>query len=256
MKIFDAHLHIIDKRFPLYENQGFTPDSYTGADYVVDAKRLSITNGAIVSGSFQKFDQTYLKESLKQLGSGFVGVTQLPHTTSDEEILELNKAGVRGLRFNVNRGGSEDLSKLEAFSNRVYDLVGWHTELYINSAKLADIYDVLTTLPAVSIDHLGLSESGSDDLLKLVSHGVKVKATGFGRLDFDAGGMIKDIYRINSEALMFGTDLPSTRAPKPFQASDIDLVKECLKDDQAIHKVLYQNAMDWYFRGKGEEHAL
>lgn len=50
-----------------------------------------------------------------------MGVTQLPFDTSDEEIVRLNKLGVRALRFNVNRGGSEDISRLDYFARRVYD---------------------------------------------------------------------------------------------------------------------------------------
>lgn len=62
------------------------------------------------------------------------------------------------MRFNVKRGGSEDLSKLEYFAKRVNEVVGWHTELYIDSKKLSDIKTTIKKLPAVSIDHLGLSK--------------------------------------------------------------------------------------------------
>ena len=41
---------------------------------------------------------------------------------SDEEILVLNKIGVRAVRFNLYRGGSEALDKLESFARRIYDL--------------------------------------------------------------------------------------------------------------------------------------
>ena len=67
------------------------------------------------------------------MGSTFCGVTQLPFTVTDEEIINLNEKGVKALRFNIKRGGSEDLSKLDYFARRVYDLVGWHSELYIDS---------------------------------------------------------------------------------------------------------------------------
>jgi hypothetical protein len=43
---------------------------------------------------------------------------------------------------------------------------------------------------------------------------------------------------------MFGTDLPSTRAPVPFRASDIDLVREALGPDAP--RALWQNARDFY----------
>lgn len=247
MKFFDAHLHIINPRFPLIENQGFMPEAFTSNDYLKSVECFNVVGGAVVSGSFQAFDQSYLIDALQTLGEKFVGVTQLPHDTSDERIIELSKLGVRALRFNMNRGGSEDLSRLDYFSRRVHELVNWHTELYINSRDLTEIEEKVAKLPAVSVDHLGLSKEGFPTLLSLVEKGIKVKATGFGRIDFDAAEAIQIIYSINPDALMFGTDLPSTRAKVPFQHSDVSLIYQALEEDQA-ENVLYRNALKWYLR--------
>lgn len=247
MKIFDAHLHIIDPRFPLVENQGFLPEAFTVENYTKRLEIFDVVGGAVVSGSFQAFDQTYLVEALQKLGKDFVGVTQLPHDTTDEEIIRLHSLGVRALRFNVNRGGSADLSQMDYFARRVHELVNWHTELYIDSKGLSEIAYQIEKLPAVSIDHLGLSKAGFADLLLLVEKGVKVKATGFGRLDFDAAEAIQSIYSVNPDALMFGTDLPSTRAKRPFWDSDAALIAEVLGVNGA-EKVLFKNAMAWYLK--------
>ena len=86
MRIFDAHFHIIDFDFPIIENQGYLPPSYVVEDYQNETVDLNVLGGAIVSGSFQGFDQEYLLKALKQMGSTFCGVTQLPFTVTDEEI--------------------------------------------------------------------------------------------------------------------------------------------------------------------------
>jgi len=247
VKIFDAHFHIIDLEFPIIENQGYTPSNYSTLDYQKETADFHITGGAIVSGSFQGFDQDYLRRALEQMGPTFCGVTQLPFTVTDDEILNLHNSGVRALRFNVERGGSENLSQLDYFARRVYDLVGWHSELYINAKELPNIITMVESLPAISIDHLGLSEEGLPHLLKLVDKGIKVKATGFGRVELDVQNALKSIYRIKPDALMFGTDLPSTRAKRPFRHEDIELIQE-LFDDQAVDKILYTNAHQWYFK--------
>ena len=44
-------------------------------------------------------------DALAVLGPTFVGVTQLPADCSDEQILELDRSGVRAVRFNLRRGG-------------------------------------------------------------------------------------------------------------------------------------------------------
>lgn len=216
-------------------------------DYIAQVQDLDVRGGAVVSGSFQGFDQSYLIDSLQKLGGHFVGVTQLPYDTPDEEIIRLHGHGVRAIRFNVKRGGSEDLSRLDYFARRVYELAGWHAELYIDSTSLPEIASTLEHLPAVSVDHLGLSKEGFHHLLSLVDKGVRVKATGFGRVELDVAEAIRSICSVNPEALMFGTDLPSTRAKRPYQHSDIELIYNTFGEEQT-EKVIFTNAMNWYVK--------
>ena len=243
--IFDAHCHIIDSAYPLIPNNGYTPEFFSVDDYQKRTRALGIIGGAVVSGSFQGFDQTYLIAALKRLGPGFVGVTQLPASVTDSELETLHQHGVRALRFNLKRGGSEQLDQLESMARRVHDCVGWHCELYIDSRKLPALETRLLRLPALSIDHLGLSHEGLPSLLRLARHGVRVKACGFGRVDFAVPGALQQIHSANPHALMFGTDLPSTRAPRPFEDSDIVLLIDALGEDGA-GRALWQNAREFY----------
>lgn len=245
MKVFDSHLHIVDPRFPLVPNQGFVPESFTCADYRERMHAYDLRGGAVVSGSFQAYDQTYLLDALARLGPGFVGVTQLPSNVSDDEILRLEAAGVRALRFNLRRGGSDDLKHLEPMARRVFDLVKWHVELYVDSRELDALAPRLTALPAVSIDHLGLSSEGLPLIVNLAAHGVRIKACGFGRVNFDVAQAVQQIHAANPAALMFGTDLPSTRAPRPFHDDDVQLIVAALGDKEA-QRVLYDNAAAFY----------
>lgn len=247
-KLFDAHFHVIDPRFPLVPNHGYLPDRYTTRDYLDRTAQYCLCGGAVVSGSFQAFDQDYLVNALARLGSGFVGVTQLPVTVTDEEIVELDLAGVRALRFNVERGGSEHIRHLETMARRVHELARWHVELYVDSGELAGLGPLLRELPAVSIDHLGLSRAGFDDLLDLAGAGVRVKATGFGRVDFDVRPALRELYAANPACLMFGTDLPSTRAARPYSDRDFLLVIETLGEVGA-RRVLHDNAREFYRSG-------
>ena len=251
--VFDSHFHIIDQRFPLVPNQGYLPGDFTCADYLQRTAGLALAGGAVVSGSFQALDQGYLVDALATLGPGFVGVTQLPASVSDAEVLRLDGLGVRAVRFNLKRGGSESVEHLELVATRVFELAGWHVELYVDSRDLADLKATLLRLPAVSIDHLGLSKEGFPTLLALAERGVRVKATGFGRVDFDVKVALRELSAANPEALMFGTDLPSTRAPRPYQDADLQLVLDALGEAQAS-KALGENAFAFY-RPKGSRIA-
>ncbi|MBV5341093.1 MAG: hypothetical protein J0665_16310 [Deltaproteobacteria bacterium] len=165
--LFDSHFHIIDHRFPLTPNNGYLPDDLVCAEYRARMAPYDLRGGAVVSGSFQAFDQSYLLDALHTLGPLFVGVTQLPSTVSDQEILDLDSAGVR------------------------------------------------------------------------------VKVTGFGRVDFDVPTALRELYAANPGALMFGTDLPSTRAARPYRDGDFLLVAETLGDD-AARAVFFDNAAEFY----------
>jgi len=244
-KLFDTHLHIIDSRFPLIPNNGYLPDPFTCEDYLERMKGYALAGGAVVSGSFQAFDQTYLIHALHRLGPSFVGVTQVPATITNEELLALDRAGVRAVRFNLKRGGSEEIGHLDAMARRVHELLGWHVELYADARELAPLAATLAALPSVSIDHLGLSRAGFGTLLGLAEQGVRVKATGFGRVDFDVREALQALYAANPEALMFGTDLPSTRAPRPYGDDDFALVADALGPEGA-RRVLYDNAVQFY----------
>lgn len=223
-KVFDAHLHIINPRFPPAPNRGYMPGPFTVEDYLERASPLGILGGVVVSGSFQAFDQTYLLDALERLGPSFVGVSQLPASVSDEEVLRLSAAGVKAVRFNLRRNRSEGLASLERLAERVYELADWHVKLYVDSKHLSELQGMLVRLPKASIDHLGLSRHGLRTLLELAERGVKVKATCFGRLDFDPKDVLKKLCATNPETPMFGTDLPSTRAPRPFKDEDVTTV--------------------------------
>lgn len=254
-KVFDSHFHIIDRRFPLVPNQGYLPDDFSCADYLERTKGYDLAGGAIVSGSFQAFDQEYLRDALHRLGPRFVGVTQLPATVADDELIDLDRVGVRAVRFNLKRGGSAGVEQLEEMARRVHELLNWHVELYVDSRELAGLFATLVSLPAVSIDHLGLSKEGLPVLLKLAEQGVRIKATGFGRVDFDVKSALRELHRANPSALMFGTDLPSTRAPRPYSDEDLLLVVDALGEEGA-RRILCNNALEFYRpEGAGEERA-
>jgi len=243
--LFDAHFHIIDPRFPLVPNWGYLPDRYTINDYRERLKDYALQGGAVVSGSFQAFDQDYLVDALSHLGPGYVGVTQLPASVSDEEIIDLDSAGVAAVRFNLKRGGSESIKHLDSMARRVHELAGWHVELYADAKDLQDLYPILVALPAISIDHLGLSAAGLPTLLALAEQGIRVKASGFGRVDFDVRTALKSLYAANPGSLMFGTDLPSTRAARPYTDLDFQLLIDTL-GVEAARQVFFTNATDFY----------
>lgn len=241
--VFDAHLHIIDPRFPLVGNNGYLPEHFTIAQYRERMSGFGVEGGAVVSGSWQETDQPYLVAALAELGDSWVGVTQLDPDATDDDIVELDRAGVRAIRFNLKRGAI-DIAGLTLQALRAHEIAGWHAELYVDGSLLPSLEPVLAKLPAASVDHMGMSTDGLPYLLNLVDRGVKVKATGFGRVEMDILDTLRQIHAVSPEALMFGSDLPGTRAQRAFDASDIDVIADAVGDDLAA--VLDTNARRFY----------
>ena len=279
LSVFDSHLHIIDPRFPLVANKGYLPGNFTVLDYhshLADLKasqsdqNFELVGGAIVSGSFQAYDVAYLKSALEDLGRGFVGVCQLPldwfdtalMTDREEQLARWNQQGFRAVRLNLFRGDAIEWSEADRFARRIFEMAGWHCELYVDAAQLWDTESEslsvlgrgISNLPAASIDHLGLSVAGLPALIELAGRGVRIKATGFGRLpeEFDITQCLQEVARANPGALLFGTDLPGTRAPRAFQIDDLQLLQDALQPiggDDLVERALWRNAMAFYQAG-------
>jgi predicted TIM-barrel fold metal-dependent hydrolase len=148
----------------------------------------------------------------------------------DEDVLALDAAGVRAVRFNLFRGGELDV----ALTQRVHEVAGWHVEVYADGAALAAHESRLRELPRLVVDHLGMDAEALPVLRRL---GCMVKATGFGRVELDVEATLR---ALDPDRLMFGTDLPGTRARRPFEPADLDLVAAIAP------QALADNARVWY----------
>jgi predicted TIM-barrel fold metal-dependent hydrolase len=226
--VFDAHFHVVDPRFPPVANQGYVPDAFTVDDYRAATADLDLVGGAVVAGSFQGFEQAWLVDALERLGPAFVGVAQLDPGAGDDDILALDAAGVRAVRFNLHRGGELDVD----LALRVHELAGWHAEVY--ASDLAVHEGRLRKLPRLVVDHLGFATAALPVLQRL---GCMVKASGFGRIEL---GVEPTLRALDPDRLMFGTDLPGTRARRRFEPADLDLVAS------VAPAALADNARAWY----------
>ena len=228
--LFDAHLHIADPRFALVPNAGYVPPPFAPDAYRAAVAGLGVVGGAVVAGSFQSADPAWLLDALAALGPAFVGVTRADDApVTDAEIAALDRAGVRAVRLTLHRGAAlRDAARL---ARQVWDAAGWHVEVYADGAALAAAEPVLAQMPRVVVDHLGLTPDALPVLRRLLAAGGAVKATGFGRLAFDPAPVVADLAAHGT--VVVGTDLPSTRAPRPFRPADLAAVADALGPERA-----------------------
>ncbi|MGW5610547.1 hypothetical protein ACWEWI_31585 [Streptomyces sp. NPDC003753] len=84
---------------------------------------------------------------------------------------------------------------------------------------------------------------------------MKVKATGFGRVDLDPADVMTAIVKTNPAALMVGTDLPSTRARRPFVDEDFNLIAAETVSEEHLDAVLWDDAAAFYRLSASPEEA-
>ncbi len=243
--LFDAHLHIFEPVFPLPGNQGFVPEPFTAEQYRVRTASLGVVGGAVVAASTQGTDPAPLLAAARVLGPRFVVVAEAHPGQGEEDFAALAAAGVRGIRFNLFRGGAFGLPAMLAHARRAAGF-GLHAELYADAATLGAHVDALAALPAgLALDHLGMTEAGLPATVELARAGVKVKATGFGRVSLDVAHALGRLADAAPGALMAATDLPSTRAQRPFEEADLALIARILGPDRA-RAAFHDNAAAFY----------
>ena len=61
----------------------------------------------------------------------------------------------------------------------------------------------------------------------------------------DVPAAIKALIKANPDCLMFGSDLPSQRARRPFEPADMELIRTSI-DPSLERKVFFENAAAFY----------
>src|SRR4051812_46746844 len=182
--IIDAHFHIFAPGETMPGNAGFVPPPFGIEEYRAHAAALGIVGGVNVAGSVQGADPRPLLEAAAALGPGFVVVAQAEPAQDDAALQALAAAGVRGLRYSLYRGQWSEPREVAAHALRAAGH-GLHAQIYADAAVLAPAADTLAQVPALVIDHLGMTEPGLPVVLDLARAGAKVKASGFGRVSLD-----------------------------------------------------------------------
>ncbi len=158
----DCHHHIYSARFKQDPNATVQAPDATVADYRLLMARLGITRHVVVQPSAYGVDNGGLVESLAAFGMGTArGIAVVNTDVTAQQLRDLDKAGVRGIRFNFANVGRPATSPemIEPLAKRVADL-GWHIQLNLTADQIVAHKDIWSRVPVpVVFDHLGhLSE--------------------------------------------------------------------------------------------------
>lgn len=155
----DAHCHVFgpQNKFPFAPERKYTPCDASKEDLFALRDHLGFSRNVIVQATCHGSDNRALVDALQSANGLARGVATIRLDISDEELHALDKAGVRGVRFNFVKRLVDFLPKdeLQKIAERIAPL-GWHIVIYFEAPDLPDLWDFFTSLPTtVVVDHMG-----------------------------------------------------------------------------------------------------
>ncbi len=259
----DAHHHIFGPYadYPMQPERSYTPPEATLADYRRMCQALGIERSVLVHPSIYGTDLASLIGTLEQCSDWMRGVAVVDESVDDRTLALLDRAGVRGVRFNVLVKGGTPLAQARAIGVRVARL-GWHVQLLVDLAAHPSFYQDWKDFPAtVVVDHMGhmatshgVDAPGFQGMLRLLAERrCWAKLSGAYRTSAlahpypDTLPFVEALVKTNPERLVWGTDWPHpvVRA-MPNDGDLADLVPVWLPSEDLREQVLVRNPARLY----------
>ena len=267
----DCHTHIFGdpRRFPLTPSRGYTPERASVEEMRTLHRALHMDRVVIVQPSIYGTDNACTLDAVKQLGSRARAIAvidvQAP-AASESGLADLDRAGVRGIRLNLETSGIADPS---VGSQRVRAAIDrlrgsrWHIQMNTRLSMIDAIRDQVAGAPVRFVfDHfggaqadLGVEQPGFAELIGLVQSGrVWVKISGAYRAskrapDYsDAAPLARVLIAANPQRVLWGTDWPHPDSATVPGRKNTDLAPLLQIDDGALCNQLAVWAPDMALR--------
>lgn len=155
----DAHCHVFGPgdKFPFAPERKYTPCDASKEQLFALRDYLGFSKNVIVQATCHGADNSALVDALKSAQGRAKGIATVKRSVSDEELLRMHEAGVRGVRFNFVKRLVDFTPKDELLeiAGRIQKL-GWHVVVYFEAADLKELWDFFVNIPTVVVvDHMG-----------------------------------------------------------------------------------------------------
>ena len=225
----DCHVHVFGdpQRFPFSSSRTYTPEPASVKEMRILHRALHTDRVVIVNPSVYGTDNSCTLDAVKQLGSSARAVAVIDDKTSEAALDEMDRAGVRGIRINLETSGQADPAvarqHLQAGVERIKGRKTWHLQVYARLSVIEGTRDLIEAAPIpVVFDHfggakaaLGVVQPGFETLLKLLRSGkAYVKISGAYRSSMlapdypDVVPLAKALIAENPQRILWGTDWP------------------------------------------------
>jgi predicted TIM-barrel fold metal-dependent hydrolase len=160
----DTHFHIFDKNLIESCNSRYLVDySASIEDWFKVAKNQGLTAGVIVQPSFLGSDNTLLLDTIKQDPKHLRGVGVVNPTSSRQELLELYKQGVCGVRLNLSdeKNPLDSLQKNQELISHLKALK-LHLQIHHDDGLLNELLMAIPQGVRLVIDHFGRPKTNDE----------------------------------------------------------------------------------------------
>jgi predicted TIM-barrel fold metal-dependent hydrolase len=223
----DTHVHVFDgARFPFVATRVYTPEPASLAELQALHRALHVERVVVVHPSVYGTDNSCSLDAIRQLGSRARGVALIDDKTTDAQLVEMHQAGMRGVRVNLETGGTTDPVEGKRrfdFAARRAQAHDYHVQIYTRPSVILGMRSTLEASPVPLVfDHFGgaegsagLNQPGFDVLLNLVRSGkAYIKISGAYRGSSaapayaDMAPFAKAFIAANPQRVLWGTDWP------------------------------------------------
>jgi 2-pyrone-4,6-dicarboxylate lactonase len=155
----DAHCHVFgpEQKFPYAPERKYTPCDAAKEKLFELRDFLGFDKNVIVQASCHSKDNRAMVDALESAAGKAKGVAFVGEEVTDAELNAMDRAGVKGVRFNFVKRLVDFTPKdvLDRIARRIAPL-GWHIVVYFEMADLPDLEAFFTSLPTtVVVDHMG-----------------------------------------------------------------------------------------------------
>lgn len=237
----DCHTHIFgdEGRFPFAASRTYTPEPASIEEMRTLHRALHTERVVIVQPSVYGTDNRCTLDAVKQFGRIARGIAVVDDKTPKTELDEMGRAGIRGIRINLETSGEADPGVArERFRAAVDQVSGrnWHIQIYTRLSVIEAISEQVLAAPVpVVFDHfggaqaaLGTSQKGFDTLLKLLHAGkayVKLSAPYRSSTQApnyaDVTPLAKALIAANPRRVIWGSDWPHPGQIAGRKATDV-----------------------------------
>ena len=264
----DAHCHVFGPvaRFPFAPERKYTPVDASKEQLFALRDHLGLSRNVIVQATCHGRDNSALLDALVAANGKARGVAIIDETTTDAELEQLNRDGVRGVRFNFLKRLVDPTphAVFRRIAARIYEL-GWHVVVYFDSEELEDVSPLIAELPGVVVvDHMGrpnvaagTTGAGFTALLNLMSDNERIwvktscpeRLTLSGPPYSDITPFARTLVERFPNRVLWGTDWPhpNMRSHMPDDGALVDLIPEIAPTEALRQALLIDNPTRLYW---------